>query len=115
MKEALSVRSLSYGTCPCPLDELQLVPVCKGFFLTTVGLNKANDMPIRTALGIKSVQPIDKRGRQAAVNRADHANIKKHIELPTERAALQIPPRAGSTVPTCRYFSQRHAQRLQRQ
>ena len=63
-----------------PLDELQLVPVCKGFFLTTVGLNKANDMPIRTALGIKSVQPIDKRGRQAAVNRADHANIKKHIE-----------------------------------
>ena len=62
-----------------PVDG-ELVSVCKGFFLTTVGLKRNNDEPIRTAQGMKSVQPVDKCGSKEAANRADSESIRKHIE-----------------------------------
>ena len=62
-----------------PVDG-RMVPVCKGFFLTTVGLKTNNDDPIRTALDGKSTEPCDGRGRKPAANRKDATIIREHIE-----------------------------------
>ena len=56
------------------------VLVCKGFFLTTVGLKATNDEPVRTALSTKSVAALDGRGCHTPPNKKDPTAIREHIE-----------------------------------
>ena len=58
----------------------KLTRVCKGFFLTTVGLHPMNDTPVRTALASSCVAPQDGRGKKEATKRADVALLTQHIE-----------------------------------
>ena len=58
------------------------VKVCKGFFLTSVGLHPNNDTPVRNALDQSTtlaVAPRDRRGRGMATNKCDHDAMKTHI------------------------------------
>ena len=63
-----------------PNAEGKLVQVCKGFFLTAVGLKTTNDEPVRTALNMGSVSAVDGRGRRTPPNKKDPAVIRDHIE-----------------------------------
>ena len=56
------------------------VTVCKGFFLTTIGLTQNNMTPILTALDIELSSPSDKRGRHTPANKVDDDEIRRHIE-----------------------------------
>ena len=66
-----------------PSKENDTIPVCKTFFLTTLGYQSNNDQAIKQTLsvepGVLSV-PKDGRGRHSSHRKVDTTLIKKHIE-----------------------------------
>ena len=57
-----------------------LTQVCKGFFLTAIGLHPTNDKPVRTAHEGGCAPPEDQRGRKEASHKADVGLLTSHIE-----------------------------------
>ncbi|XP_043223237.1 uncharacterized protein LOC122382234 [Amphibalanus amphitrite] len=96
--EAPSVPGLAPVTGPPPVPVLvpvrkrtrewylpsdrRKIKVCKGYFLTSLGMKPTNDTPVRNALereGMTAVAPKDRRGDSAAANKCDREAIKEHI------------------------------------
>ena len=61
------------------------VPVCKTFFLSTLGFKPNNDTAVMNCLSeIKDHRPvafIDKRGKHEPRHKIDHSLIQRHIKL----------------------------------
>ena len=62
-----------------PLENGKRQPVCKAFFLATLGFSPTNDGPVHSAVGVLTASK-ETRGRSIPPNRVSRDVLRAHIE-----------------------------------